>query len=196
MIIGLTGGIGSGKSTVAAILEEYGYRIVDADRISREVTMPGSPALDELAEYFGNDVILPDGTLDRKLLRERAFVSDEKRAQLSRIVTQRIIKLSKERLKGDCVYDAPTLLENGLQDMVDIVIVVTAHKEKRIKRVMERDGISRKEVLAVMNSQMTDREKRKYADIVIPNNGTPEELRSRVTELLKCGKIKGWEKKR
>ena len=84
---------------------------MDADRISREVTMPGSPALDELAEYFGNDVILPDGTLDRKLLRERAFVSDEKRAQLSRIVTQRIIKLSKERLKGDCVYDAPTLLE-------------------------------------------------------------------------------------
>ena len=189
MIIGVTGGIGSGKSSVAAVLKEYGYKIVDADEISREVTLPGSPALPELADAFGSDVIRSDGSLDRKLLRERAFATEEGAAKLRDIVTKKVIEISRERLKGDCVYDAPTLLENGLQDMVDLIIVVTAHKRKRIDRVMKRDGYSRKEILAVMKNQMTDREKKKYADIVIPNNGTLEELRQRVTELIKCGKI-------
>jgi dephospho-CoA kinase len=190
MIIGLTGGIGSGKSTVAEVLSEYGYRIVDADKISREVTQKGSPALLELAEVFGSDIILDDGSLDRRLLRERAFSEEGGTEALQRIVTDRIIDITKERLKGNCVLDAPTLLENGLQDLVDIVVVVTARKETRIKRVMTRDGVSRKQVLAVMDKQMTDREKVKFADIVIKNNGTKEELKRTVTDLINCGKIK------
>ncbi len=190
MIIGLTGGIGSGKSTVAEVLSEYGYRIVDADKISREVTQKGSPALLELAEVFGSDIILDDGSLDRRLLRERAFSEEGGTEALQRIVTDRIIDITKERLKGNCVLDAPTLLENGLQDLVDIVVVVTARKETRIKRVMTRDGVSRKQVLAVMDKQMTDREKVKVADIVIKNNGTKEELKRTVTDLINCGKIK------
>ena len=190
MIIGLTGGIGSGKSTVAEVLSEYGYRIVDADKISREVTQKGSPALLELAEVFGSDIILDDGSLDRRLLRERAFNEEGGTEALQRIVTDRIIDITKERLKGNCVLDAPTLLENGLQDLVDIVVVVTARKETRIKRVMTRDGVSRKQVLAVMDKQMTDREKVKFADIVIKNNGTKEELKRTVTDLINCGKIK------
>ena len=167
MIIGLTGGIGSGKSTVAKVLEKYGYETVDADAISREVTEKGSPALKELASYFGEDMILEDGSLDRKLLRERAFVNEENKAFLEDTVTKRIISISKERLKGNCVYDAPTLLENGLQSMVDMIIVVTARKDIRIKRVMNRDHITRKQVLAIMDKQMPDKEKVKYADIVI-----------------------------
>ncbi len=189
MIIGVTGGIGSGKSTVSKMLASCGYKIVDADEISREVTRKGSPALDELADRFGADIILSDGSLDRKLLKERAFVSDENKAALESIVTKRIIDISKERLVGNCVYDAPTLLENDLGYLCDQIIVVTARKELRIKRVRERDHMTGKQIRAVMDKQMPDREKVKYADIVIKNNGTPEELKASVTELIKCGKI-------
>ncbi len=190
MIIGLTGGTGSGKSTVAEVLSTYGYKIIDADAISRQVTAKGSPALKELADYFGADVIMEDGSLDRKLLREKAFSDEKGMEALTKIVTDKIIEKSKEEITEKCVFDAPTLLENGLQSLVDIVIVVTARKELRIKRVMERDHVTRKQVLAVMNKQMPDREKVKYADIVIKNNGTIDELKATVTELVKCGKIK------
>ena len=190
MIIGLTGGTGSGKSTVAEVLKEHGYTVVDADLISKEVTAPGSPALVELADFFGKDVINEDGSLNRRLLRERAFNNDANAHALQKIVTDRIISLAKERLKGNCVFDAPTLLENNLQNLVDIVIVVTARKELRIKRIMKRDGVTRKQVLEIMDKQMPDREKIKYADIVIKNNGTREALKQTVTELIKCGKIK------
>ena len=190
MIIGLTGGTGSGKSTVAEVLKEHGYTVVDADLISKEVTAPGSPALVELADFFGKDVINEDGSLNRRLLRERAFNNDANAHALQKIVTDRIISLAKERLKGNCVFDAPTLLENNLQNLVDMVIVVTARKELRIKRIMKRDGVTRKQVLEIMDKQMPDREKIKYADIVIKNNGTREALKQTVTELIKCGKIK------
>lgn len=190
MIIGLTGGTGSGKSTVAEILRSYGYTVVDADKVSREVTEKGSEALKELSEYFGDDILYEDGSLNRKLLRERAFASDEALAVLQKSVTDRIIQISKERLKEDfSLYDAPTLLENKLQYLVDTVIVVTARKDLRIRRIMERDKISKKKVLEIMDRQMPDREKVKYADIVIKNNGTKDELREQVIELIRCGKI-------
>lgn len=184
MIIGLTGGIGSGKSTVAAILEEKGYQIIDADAISREVTAKGSPALLLLAKEFGEDIIFDNGTLNRKLLRERAFVSDEKHHILNSIITTRIIELSKQRFTNKCVYDAPTLLENGLQSIVDKVMIVTADRDIRVTRVVERDGMSRHDVLNIIAKQMPEEEKFKYADVVIYNNGTLEELKDAVNKAL------------
>ncbi len=190
MIIGLTGGIGSGKSTVAAILEQNGYKIIDADQISREVTEPGSPALEELANAFGSDVLLSDGSLDRKVAVKKAFSSEENTKLLNRIITDRIISLSKKRFTDSCVYDAPTLLENGLEQLVDVVMVVTADRCTRIRRVMERDGRTKPEIESIMRKQMPEEEKIRRADIVIYNNGSREELIKSVTDALNCDKIK------
>lgn len=184
MIIGLTGGIGSGKSTVAEMLKNKGYNVIDADQISREVTEKGSPALTELAAEFGEDILFEDGTLNRQLLGQRAFSSDEKLEKLNSIITDRIILLSKERFTDNCVYDAPTLLENGLQSIVDKVLVVTANKKTRIERVMQRDALSRKEILSIMDKQMPEREKIKLADYVIRNNGSYEDLEDAVNKAL------------
>ncbi len=189
MIIGLTGGIGSGKSTVAAILQQNGYQIIDADAISREVTAAGAPALQELAAEFGEDILQSDGSLNRKLLAERAFSSPEKTDLLNRIITNKVIELSKSRFTEKCVYDAPTLLENGLEHLVDLVMVVTADREKRIRRVMERDGRTPYEIEKIISSQMPEEEKIRRADVVIYNNGSLEELIKSVTDAINCATI-------
>ena len=184
MIIGLTGGIGSGKSQVSSLLKEKGFEIIDADLISREVTMPGSPALKELADYFGSDILDKNEILNRKLLGERAFSSKENTNKLNSIITSRIIDSAKEKLKDNCIFDAPTLLENGLQSIVDYVLVVTAEKELRIKRVSARDGLSRKKILDIMKNQMPEKEKVKLADYVIYNNGSFEDLSDAVNAFV------------
>ncbi len=192
MIYGLTGGTGSGKSTVAEYLKELGYIVVDADIIARSVTAKGSPVLDDLSKAFGNDIIDENGELIRKKLGSIVFGDPEKLEQLNVIMRQALDekmlaalgKASEERLYGKVFFDAPTLFESKREDFVDKIWVVAADRETRIARIMKRDGISREEVEKRMLSQLPDDVKIARADLVIYNDGTLEDLRQKVLSAL------------
>lgn len=183
-VIGLTGGIGSGKSTVSAYMKEKGCEIIDADLISRQMTEKDSPALDEIKEAFGDGFFLGDGSLDRKALGNLVFSDENKRGILQEIVTKKVVRTIDERLRmlkesgfsGIAVIDAPLLFECGMEDMADENWLVTAGLESRIERVSRRDGLSREQVLSRIESQMSQEEKEKYSRCILDNSGTAEEL--------------------
>lgn len=186
MRIGLTGGIGSGKSTAAAIFADAGVTVVDADAVSRAVTEPGSPALDELAEAFGADIVGPDGRLDRELLARRAFADEAATARLNAITHPRIAA-ETERLLGAAaglvVWDVPLLLEQGREDEVDLVVVVDAAEELRLRRLRGR-GLSEEDARRRMARQVDDAMRREKADVLLDNNGTEEALGRQVDALI------------
>lgn len=190
--IGLTGGIGSGKSTVSSELERLGYRVIDCDKIAHRMTEKGSPVLDELAENFGSEIIKNDGSLDRKALAAIVFCDKEKRLKLQNIVTQRVIdeaasdlaRLESQGSSETVFVDMPLLFETESEDIFDRTLLVTCSLETRIKRVMERDGTTREKVLARINSQMPQEEKAVLADDVIDNSGAPENTYKQLHELL------------
>ena len=192
MVYGLTGGTGSGKTTVANYLTEMGYTVVDADLVARSLTEPGSPVLAELAETFGSGIIAEDGTLIRKNLGDIVFNNKEKLQQLNDIMAPAMDNAFKQALEAASLenpyskvfFDAPTLYESGRENMVDKVWVVAAGLETRIKRIMDRDGITREQVLARMASQLPEEDKIRRADVVIYNDGTLEELRQKVEDAL------------
>ena len=166
-VIGLTGGIGAGKSTVSNILREKGCCIIDADAISHQITEKGSDTLQQLAKAFGEDILFDDGSLDRKKLAAIAFSDEKQRRKLEDLTTKRVLSLIDQTLQNlrressyDIIFiDAPLLFETGADKMTDLVWLVTAEKETRIARVMERDGATRQQVLARMSSQMDDRKR-------------------------------------
>ncbi len=189
-IIGITGGIGSGKSTVANILQNFGAKVIDADRISREVTEKGQPALKEIVDYFGEEVLNKDGDLDRKKLGEIVFKDDEKLKILNDITHKYIIERIRQYLdkcKAEnvrvVVLDVPLPVKHGFLDIVDEVWVVVAKKETRVKRIIERNGFSYKEAISRINAQQSDEDYLKIADEVIQNDGTTEDLVKYVTML-------------
>lgn len=192
-VIGITGGIGSGKSTVSDYLSSLGYEIIDADGISRQLTGAGSPILQELAEAFGTGIFTGPGILDRKKLAEIVFRDPEKNRLLQSIVTVKVKELCGEKIRAyrnageeSVVFlDVPLLYETGSEAMCDLVWYVTADREIRIRRVMKRDGSDRQQVIARMDSQMPEEEKRRRADCVIDNSGDLAGLRRRVDALLK-----------
>lgn len=192
MVYGLTGGTGSGKTTVANYLTEMGYKVIDADVIARSLTEPGSKVLWQLAENFGSEIIAEDGTLIRKKLGDIVFNNKEKLQQLNDIMGPSMDAAFKEALDSAILedpyskvfFDAPTLYESGREYMVDKVWVVAAGLETRIKRIMERDGLSREQVLARMENQLPEEEKIRRADVVIYNDGTLEDLRLAVEKAL------------
>lgn len=189
MIIGLTGGIGTGKSTVSEYLtEKYGFNIVDADKISREIVEPGSPLLQRIAEVFGEQFIDDDGNLRRKELGAYVFSKASRKKQLDNIMMGEIIRLIKERLEsyeGNTILDAALLFEVGLDAETDVTWLVDADTDVRIRRVCNRDGISEEEVRGRINNQMLQEEKKKKADVVLDNSGTKEELHNIIDELVK-----------
>lgn len=191
-IIGLTGGIASGKSSVAGIFEELGVPVIDADQLAREAVLPGSRSLVRIAEIFGDDVIAADGMLDRKHLGSLVFADSEKRRLLEGVLHPEIRRLGEERIAREIaaghhllVYMAPLLIEAGAVDRVDEIWVVTVRPEIQLARLMARDGISSEDAQRIIDSQMPLSEKASYGRVLIDNSGTPEETRRLVTEIWK-----------
>ncbi len=189
-IIGLTGGIASGKSMVASFLEEMGATVIDADRLARIVVEPATGPYKEIVETFGEKILNPDGTIDRKALGAIVFSSPDARKQLERITHPAIKKLAgelleEERLKGTAIsfYVVPLLLEAGLESTVDEIWIVYTDEETQLKRLIKREHIDRDEALRKIAAQMPLSEKIKFGDKVIDNSGTPEETRMKVMEL-------------
>jgi dephospho-CoA kinase len=188
-VIGLTGGIASGKSTVARMLEKLGARIVDADQLSREAAMPCTPAYHAIVEAFGEGVLNRDRTIDRKGLAQIVFADPAARERLERITHPAIRALAEERLAelaregaGIAFYMAPLLIEAGAAARVEEIWVVYADAETQLARLMARDGIGRDEAGQRLAAQMPMEEKVTYGRVVIDNRGTREETERQVRD--------------
>ena len=191
-IIGITGGIGSGKSTVAAWLSQRGYPVVDADQVARDLVIPGSPVLRELAEAFGEDILDEGGLLDRKALARKAFADPEQKKTLDRITHGPILREIRRRLEDFrtqgqqlAFIDAALLIETGLSKDVDEVWLLVADSERRAAWVSGRDRTTEGQVRSRMAAQLPDALKAAEADFIIENNGSIPELLARVEERLK-----------
>lgn len=191
-IIGLTGGIGTGKSTVSAYLKEKGCIILDADRMSRQLTAAGGAALPAIREIFGDEVFFDDGTLDRKKLGNIVFNDQTKLRQLEKITTEKVVEQTEAELEnlwkndftGIVVIDAPLLFECNMQTMADENWLVTADLEIRLERIAKRDGLDRQSILDRINNQMSDDEKIAIADYVIDNSGNLSDLYRQIDKLV------------
>jgi dephospho-CoA kinase len=190
-VIGLTGGIGSGKSVVSDHLREKGYAVIDADELAREVVAVGAEGLSAVVRRFGEGVLLPDGSLDRKGLAARVFADAEERAALNAILHGRIIREMRDRVARYCAagekvvfLSVPLLIETGLQSETDAVWLVDADAEERARRVALRDGLRQKEAHMRIAAQLPSSEKRRYASETIDNTGTLSDLLRTVDALL------------
>lgn len=188
LTVGLTGGIGAGKSEVSRLLVECGAVLVDADRIAREVVAPGTPGLAAVVESFGEGVLAEDGSLDRPGLGSIVFADPEKLAVLNSIVHPLVGARSRELEEAAAedavvVHDVPLLTENGLASRYDLVIVVDASAETQLDRLTGRRGMSEQDARARMAAQATREQRREIADLVIDNDVPLEELARRVKDV-------------
>lgn len=188
MRVGVTGGIGSGKSLVCRVFASLGRTVLSADEIARTLTAERSEIKSSIKHVFGEKVFLPDGTLDRKALAAVVFTNAALRKKLDAIIhphvfaalDQEIENLPDAKRTPYLIIEAALIFESGMDRTLDYVVVVDAEEESRISRVMNRDGVTRREVLARIESQMAAAKKRKLADFVIENDGSEEELAERV----------------
>jgi dephospho-CoA kinase len=188
MIIGLTGGIGSGKSAAAACFSELGVPVIDTDRIAHELTAAGQPVLQEIAGIFGAEILNPDGTLNRAALRARVFAHPEERHQLEAILHPRI----RERVTALVAQHAgspyqivvvPLLFEaNGYVELIDRSLIIDCDESLQIARTMQRSNLSEQEVLAIMNAQISRAQRLARADDIITNDGNLDDLREKIKE--------------
>jgi dephospho-CoA kinase len=192
-VIGLTGGVACGKSTVAAMLRDLGAEVVDADEIAREVVEPGRPALAEIVAEFGRDVLGADGRLNRKRLGERVFADEAARHRLERITHPRIVEEGRRRLEElrargvtVAVYEAALLVETGRHRDFDALVVVVADEEEQRRRLTARDGLSLAEARRRLAAQLPASSKTAVADHVIRCQGPLGDVRRRVEEVWRA----------
>jgi len=187
-IVGLTGGIGSGKTTVANLFSELGVNVIDADIISREVVEKGSPALQKIGKHFGSDFILDDGQLNRPLLRDKIFSDENDKLWLNNLlhplIREQLLLQTKAASSPYCLLVAPLLIENNLMTLVNRILVVDVKESNQIARTTLRDNNSKEQVQAIMNSQVSRSIRRDYADDILNNdNQTLAELKIMVAQL-------------
>lgn len=186
-IVGVTGGIGSGKSVVCEAFAELGVPVFDADIAAREVVMPGSPLLDEVVAEFGGDILNADGELDRRALRNMVFASDTRREALERLLHPAIranLAARIARCESDyCLLCIPLLVEKGGYDDLDRILVVDCDPALQRRRVAARDNLTVDEVAAIMRTQATREQRLAAADDIIENNGDLDAVRDRVAQL-------------
>jgi len=188
LTVGLTGGIGSGKSTVAGLFASQGAGLVDTDEISRRLTAPAEPAVEEIARKFGPQFVAEDGSLDRVRMRNLVFADPSARKDLEAILHP-LIRLESTRQIRDSgapyvVVVVPLLIETGAyRGMIGRILVVDCEPETQIRRVMERSGLSRNEVLSIMASQVSRQQRLREADDIVQNDDGIETLRSQVNPL-------------
>lgn len=186
-VIGLTGGIGSGKSTVADMFRDLGVFAVDADEVAREVVLPGEPALDAIAEHFGKAILNADGTLDRAALRKRVFEDDQERQWLEALLHPRINeRLRHYLMEADSPYQilvSPLLLETEQYRLCQHILAVDVSHETQVKRTMARDDNDREQVERIIAAQLPRDKRLAAADDVIDNDRPEENVRQQVSEL-------------
>ncbi len=186
-VVGLTGGIASGKTTVSDMFRRLGAEVVDADVLARKVVQPGSPVLDRIRERFGDEMICRDGTLNRPLLRERMIESPELRQELNAITHPEIIRMEHEEIQASTrdliLVDAPLMIESGSHERFREIIVVYVTRDIQLKRLMKRDNITRDEAASFLSTQMDLEEKKRFATYLIDNSGTLEDTASQVVRL-------------
>ena len=187
LVIGITGGIGSGKSAVTDRFEQHGITVVDADKAARVIVEPGRPALQSIAEHFGDTILLPDGTLDRAALRTKVFADDNERHWLEQLTHPLIGKEILDQLAAATspytILSSPLLLETSQKSLTDLVVVVDVPEEIQLARTVARDDNVEAQVKRIMAAQMSRSERLDKADIVIDNNRTLNELDEVVAEL-------------
>jgi dephospho-CoA kinase len=187
LVIGVTGGIGSGKTTVADLFSSLGVPVIDADELARQVVVPGQPAYEEILQHFGPTVLTKSGELDRRQLRERVFSDTTKRARLEAIVHPRVYAEMKQQL--DCLETlyamvvVPLLIESGGMELVDRVLVVDSPEELQIERAYRRDGTSRAAIEKILAAQLDRNSRLSAADDVIVNDASVEALEEEVSRL-------------
>ena len=187
LVVGLTGGIGSGKSAAAEVFTALGVDVIDADTLAREVVEPGEPALDEIATHFGDDILSPEGSLDRAALRKLIFSNPDQKAWLENLLHPLIAELLQRRLSETkspyAILESPLLLETEQHRMVSRVLVIDVSVETQLARAVNRDGSDVEVIRSIIASQIERSERIRRADDLVSNEDGLEQLRHRIAEL-------------
>ncbi|NVJ60800.1 MAG: dephospho-CoA kinase [Gammaproteobacteria bacterium] len=185
--VGLTGGVGCGKSTIAKLFQNYGITIIDADQIAREVVQKGSKTVKQIAKKFGNDILTDSGELDRKSLREKVFSNESSLEWLNNLmhpqIRNRLLREAEKASGSYVILDIPLLFENKLEMLVDRILVVDIPVEEQVRRVIARDSVSEENVKAIINRQISREIRLSKADDIIDNTIHKSDLKSLVDPL-------------
>jgi dephospho-CoA kinase len=197
LLVGLTGGLGAGKSTVARMLADRGAILVDADELARRALEPGSRAYREVCDLFGDEVVTASGELDRAAIAATVFSDPERRRALESIVHPEVFRMLAETVEARrgtddiIVFDAPLIVETGFHDACDVVVVVTALEEERVARAVRDRGLTADQARARIGAQIGDAQREAVADVVIRNDGDVAQLEARVDDLWERLRVGG-----